>query len=243
MKKVFTIIFIVAALQLFVVSASYAAPSAWGNDGGGMYHTVRYGETLYSIGRMYGVHPNRIAEANGLYNPNYIYAGQVLYIPSGGGYYPPDGGHPGGNYHKVQYGETLYRIGRKYGVSPNCIAKANGLYNPNYIYAGQVLYIPSNCGGYGNQPGWGNQPMPCQYGNCYDNNWGNKPMPCQYGNCYDDVDSDWGVPRPEHPTYDNCQYHCGSSYYGYDYTGYYYVGYYPQQKQYSYTCGYYHNCW
>ena len=236
MKKIFTIIAVVAALQLFLVSATYAAPSSWGNDGGA-YHTVRYGETLYSIGRTYGVHPNKIAKANGLYNPNYIYAGQVLYIPQGQGGYPPGGGHPpgggqpGGQYHKVRWGETLYSIGRMYGVNPHCISQANGLYNPNYIYAGQVLYIPTNCGGY--NPGWGNKP-------------GHKPVPCQYDNCYGNVDPGWGVPKPEQPIYDECQYHCnnsGTSYYGYDYTGYYYVGYYPQQKQYSYTCGYYHNCW
>ena len=223
MKKIFTIIAVVAALQLFLVSATYAAPSSWGNDGGA-YHTVRYGETLYSIGRMYGVNPHSIAKANGLYNPNYIYAGQVLYIPQGYGNYPPGGGHPGGQYHKVRWGETLYSIGRHYGVNPHCISEANGLYNPNHIYAGQVLYIPTNCGGYDH--GWGNKP-----------GWGHKP-----------VDPHWGVhpPKPEHPIYDKCQYHCnnsGSSYYGYDYTGYYYVGYYPQQKQYSHTCGYYHNCW
>ena len=48
----------------------------------------------------------------------------------------------GGNYHKVKYGENLYRIGLYYGVSYHAIAKANNLYNANHIYAGQVLYIP-----------------------------------------------------------------------------------------------------
>ncbi len=79
MKKILTIIFVVMLLQLVIVSVSYAAPPA----SGGTYHTVRYGETLFSIGRHYGVNPYHIAEVNGLYDPNYIYAGQVLYIPSG----------------------------------------------------------------------------------------------------------------------------------------------------------------
>jgi LysM repeat protein len=44
-------------------------------------HTVRYGETLHSIGRHYGVNPWRIASANGIYDLNRIYAGQRLCIP------------------------------------------------------------------------------------------------------------------------------------------------------------------
>jgi LysM repeat protein len=51
-------------------------------------HVVRAGETLYSIGRRYGVSPNSIAAANCLANPNYIWIGQVLRIPSGRGYAP-----------------------------------------------------------------------------------------------------------------------------------------------------------
>ena len=48
---------------------------------GPSYHTVAWGETLYSIGRMYGVSPWAIASANHIHNINRIYAGQCLYIP------------------------------------------------------------------------------------------------------------------------------------------------------------------
>jgi len=56
-------------------------------------HTVRRGETLSSIGRLYGVNPYTIAAANALPNANYIRVGQVLTIPTGGsrggtGFYP-----------------------------------------------------------------------------------------------------------------------------------------------------------
>ncbi len=60
------------------------APAMWGAPA---YHTVRPGETLFSIGRRYGVNPYSIASANHLYNPNRIYIGQCLYIPAGGCYY------------------------------------------------------------------------------------------------------------------------------------------------------------
>jgi LysM repeat protein len=124
-----------------------AAPAALSAPG---YHMVRVGETLSSIGRLYGVSAWAIASANHLRNPNYIYAGQWLQIPRGS-YAPPGGpGHPGGpggypaggRFHWVRYGETLLSIGRLYGMSPWVIASVNGIYNLNCIYAGQRLVIP-----------------------------------------------------------------------------------------------------
>ena len=49
-------------------------------------------------------------------------------------------------YHVVSAGETLYAIGRRYGVNPYTIASANNLANPNLIWVGQRLYIPSSSG-------------------------------------------------------------------------------------------------
>ena len=131
MKKPIIITTLVILLLALSVPATFAS--------GGNYHTVRYGETLYGIGRYYGVNPHAIAKANNLYNPNFIYAGQVLYIPS----YHHDNDTPhNANYHTVRWGETLTSIGYTYGVSAWAIAKHNNIYNLNYIYAGQILYIP-----------------------------------------------------------------------------------------------------
>ncbi len=46
-------------------------------------------------------------------------------------------------YHVVKLGETLYSIGRTYGVSTQSIQNANGISNPNDIKAGQRLVIPT----------------------------------------------------------------------------------------------------
>jgi LysM repeat protein len=68
--------FIVAILLIAAFgSAAAAAP---------IYHTVHHGQTLYSIANHYGVSVWAIACANGIHNPNYIYAGQTLIIPKGG---------------------------------------------------------------------------------------------------------------------------------------------------------------
>ncbi|MCG3209354.1 MAG: hypothetical protein FOGNACKC_02978 [Anaerolineae bacterium] len=130
----------------------------------------------------------------------------------------------GGAYHKVMYGETLYSIGRLYNVHPNCIAEANGLWNPNVIYAGEVLYVPSNCGSY---PWYGHRPVNYP-GQC----WNDCYSGCGYDNCQP-------VRYPDN-CWDNCGWSGKSHSYGYDYTGYYYsYGY----QRYSHTCGYYNNCW
>ena len=108
------------------------------------YHLVRAGETLYSIARLYGVSVWSIVNANRLPNPSRIYVGQWLCIPRGGWPPPPPPPPPPacGRYHCVVRGETLYSIGRLYGVSPWVIAAANGIYNLSRIYVGQRLFIP-----------------------------------------------------------------------------------------------------
>jgi len=118
------------------------------------YHTVRPGETLYCIARGYGVDPWAIAVRNCIVNPNLIYVGQVLAIPNvprllpPGPVCPPQFGGPMPTpptcrwYHTVRWGENLYRISLRYGVSMWAIAEANHIYNLHYIRAGQVLCIP-----------------------------------------------------------------------------------------------------
>ena len=162
-------IFLVTVLILQVVglTVASAAPAAQSPMPGmpGMpapiYHVVRSGETLFSIGRLYGVNPWQIGRINGIPNPNLIFVGQMLIIvpgpgpmppgpfPPGPGPFPPGpspiGPWPGGcmSFHTVRYGETLFSIGRLYGVNPWAIARANCLINPNIIFAGQVLCLPA----------------------------------------------------------------------------------------------------
>ena len=134
----------------------------------------------------------------------------LLVAPAASAAPPAWGGNCGASHHCVQWGETLYSIGRMYNKDPYYLAQVNGLYNPNHIYAGQVLYIPADGPAY---PWYGHNPAGC---------WG-----------------DCGNPG-KHPPVATPYYDRG---YGYDYSGYYYEGYYPKYKRYSYTCGYYGNCY
>jgi LysM repeat protein len=125
----------VLALSLMTVTPVAAAPAARGP----IWHQVAWGETLFSIGRFYNVSPWAIASTNRLANSNRIYAGQWLYIPAGPPYHRPSWC---GSYYAVRRGDTLLAIGRAYGVSAWSIARANGIYNMNYIRTGQRLFIP-----------------------------------------------------------------------------------------------------
>ncbi len=46
--------------------------------------------------------------------------------------------------YRVQYGDNLFRIGLRYGVSYTYLAAVNGVFDPNVIYAGMSLFVP--CG-------------------------------------------------------------------------------------------------
>lgn len=58
---------------------------------------------------------------------------------------PPGGGTSSGGFvaYVVQPGDTLARIAQRYGTSWLTLAQVNNIANPNRIYAGQTIFIPS----------------------------------------------------------------------------------------------------
>lgn len=115
-------------------------------------HLVRPGEHLTGIARQYGTTIQAIVAANGIANPSYIRAGQRLVIPgaapapaaaSPAPPAPPPAPAPASlRTHRVAPGEHLTGIAQRYGTSIAAIVEANGISNPRYIRAGQVLRIP-----------------------------------------------------------------------------------------------------
>ena len=78
----------------------------------------------------------------------------------------PQSVSPGGyTFYTVQRGDNLFRISLRFGVSMYAIMQANGLMNPNYVYAGQVLRIPTGSG----------SPSPYPYPQPVDYNYGRPP--------------------------------------------------------------------
>lgn len=146
---------IVAALMLALPTTTNAAPKTDGTaqivNAGGEFCTVKVqrGEALYMIAARFHTTTAFLAQLNNLYNPNYIYAGMVLRVPCGPQPQPQPWPQPQPQpkpgictFYIVQRGDWLKTIAWRFGVSWQAIAQANGLTNPNYIYAGQRLAIP-----------------------------------------------------------------------------------------------------
>lgn len=98
----------------------------------GQIHVVQYGENLSSIAAKYGTTWQELARINALSNPDIIYQGQTLSVV--GGQSVATAG-----YCVVEYGDTLSGIAAQFGTTVERLVSANGISNPNMIYAGQVL--------------------------------------------------------------------------------------------------------
>jgi len=106
---------------------------------GGM-HTVAAGQTLFSIAQSYGLSIQELAAANGIVNPNVLSVGEELVIPAPGTVVVPETA----SVHIVRYGDTMFNIAQRYGLSVDALALHNNISNVNRIDIGQEIKIPSN---------------------------------------------------------------------------------------------------
>ncbi|HEX7587218.1 MAG TPA: LysM peptidoglycan-binding domain-containing protein, partial [Anaerolineae bacterium] len=106
-------------------------------------HTVAWGETLYSIARAFGVAPQALASANKIDLNGWVYAGQRLTIPGGGGSPAATSATPSG-YYTVRAGDTLFSIATRFGTSVDAISDANDLPANGLIYIGWTLKVPTS---------------------------------------------------------------------------------------------------
>jgi len=78
-------------------------------------------------------------------NPNLIYVGEILKIPTNQEAIYPH--HQSRHYIKtyiVQSGDTLTSIAKKFNTTVDKIALLNNITNPNLIYPGQILKIETS---------------------------------------------------------------------------------------------------
>lgn len=151
MKRIlfFLLLFALIATALLPNSASAAGPK---------YVTVQWGDTLFSIAARNGTTVSALMSANGLADPNFVYAGQRLLIPTGNVPGPSNPPSTGPTYYTVRAGDTLYGIAARYGVSASAIAQANNIWNYDFVWTGQVLRIPGTGNVQPPQPPSGNKP-------------------------------------------------------------------------------------
>lgn len=98
---------------------------------GDQFYTVKSGDTLFEIAKMYQVPVDVITRANRLSDPNTIFVGQVLRIPQSS--------RP--LWYMVRYGDTLYTIAKRFFTTVDNILALNSLANPDVIYPGDRIRI------------------------------------------------------------------------------------------------------
>ncbi|MEA2030071.1 MAG: LysM peptidoglycan-binding domain-containing protein [candidate division Zixibacteria bacterium] len=119
-------------------------------------YSVRSGDTMWDIAKAFGTTVSALRRNNYVEHGSRIYVGQKLKIPSdakyfaiknvksstSGGYAKSDGNKKSksGKY-KVRYGDTLWDIARKYGITTSKIRQLNGIGRSSRIYPGQVLTV------------------------------------------------------------------------------------------------------
>ncbi len=115
----------------------------------GETHTVKSGETLWGIARLHGVSFEALAKLNGRDGDPAIRIGDELRLPKmrksrpSQSVTPPAPQRPPASHqHRVNPGETLYRIAKRYGVSLEALKTANQISDPSTLRADQLLEIP-----------------------------------------------------------------------------------------------------
>jgi len=139
-KRIFQSIVVVAILV--TTFASTGSALAW--SGCPSQITVQWGDTLSGIAAACGTTVEAIRAAN----PGlgwWVYAGQVLCIPTGYTtapvYYPAPAG---GSTYVVQWGDALGEIAVRSGVSLGDLLAVNPqIWDPSLIYPGQVINLPA----------------------------------------------------------------------------------------------------
>jgi murein DD-endopeptidase MepM/ murein hydrolase activator NlpD len=94
-------------------------------------HTVKSGETLWDISRLYGIKLNVLLDSNQLRRSKVIRPGQKLVITK-----------QSGIFRKVRRGETIGKICRTYRVELSDLLAHNQILDPHRIAEGTMLFLP-----------------------------------------------------------------------------------------------------
>ena len=128
-------------------------------------YRVQPGDSLNAIAARFGTTTSALQALNGISNPNLIRVGQLIKISASGASAPEAAPAPAPTptptptptpepepepvvevqevEYRVQSGDTLLRIGFKFGVAPSVIQAYNNISNPNFLRLGQLLKIPT----------------------------------------------------------------------------------------------------
>ena len=121
--------------EMFILSCNYT----WNCPPGSIPYTIRPGDTLYGIARMYDTTAERLMEVNPDADPYNLTIGSIICVPL------PLQDYPfcrTTNYYVVDDDETIYSIAKFFGVSEEQLLYSNMGISPENIYKGMILCIP-----------------------------------------------------------------------------------------------------
>ncbi len=112
-----------------------------------LQHKIRRGETLGSVGKRYGVSVSLLMAANPGVQPRRLRVGQRLVVPiSAAGRANPSSAPrmlsaDSRRYHQVRWGESLWVIAQRYGVTVNDLRRWNGIGKSDILKTGVRLVV------------------------------------------------------------------------------------------------------
>lgn len=128
-------------VQLFIFVAILLTASAANAQESHFIHTVSKGQTLYSISRMYQTTVKDLIDLNPECIAN-ISVGQKIKIPQVQTSNSTAQNSDSVIYHTIKQGETLYRLGKMYNITPQEICAANPGLSISNFRSGEVIMIP-----------------------------------------------------------------------------------------------------
>lgn len=112
-------------------------------------HRVRSGDTLGGIADRYDTTVSALQAINGIADPRSLRSGQVIRVQAGAAdaglqelAYSKASSEPSYRLHRVESGQTLSAISRRYGISSARLSSYNGLTDPDQVRAGTLLKVP-----------------------------------------------------------------------------------------------------
>lgn len=99
---------------------------------------------MFRIARRFGISLSALIAANPqIPNPNLIFPGQQICVPVK----PVPPKCPEGFLYTVRRSDTLFRIAQRFGISLQALIRANPqIANPDVIFPGQVICVPTKSG-------------------------------------------------------------------------------------------------
>lgn len=115
-------------------------------------HRIGSGDTLYALAKHYGVSVKMLEETNPRLNASFLRVGDEVLVPALKEVEPfradeEEEALTFTGVHTVVQGETLWALSRRYNVSPEALARSNGLNLEDILKIGSRLQVP--------KPSWG----------------------------------------------------------------------------------------